>query len=182
MKVQRATIILASGVILGVGMAFPAAAQVNNEIVINIMRECAKVESPTSRLACYDNNIRASGYEGQRPVSPGQAAPIFEGGPPITAESPQGFGSEDVRSPNRFQAPSGSVDEIGARVTSVRQRQPGIYLVTLDGGAQWAFSQGVSRSFRPPRKGSMVEIKRAALGSFLMVIDGQGGVRVNRIK
>ena len=63
-----------------------------------------------------------------------------------------------------------------------RQREPGIYLVTIEDGAQWLFSEPVPRNFRPPRKGALVEIKRASLGSFLMVVDGQSAVRVRRVK
>ena len=34
---------------------------VADNIVLNIMRECARIDDPTARLACYDNNIRAAG-------------------------------------------------------------------------------------------------------------------------
>ena len=37
--------------------ALPATAQVSDQIVLNIMRECAKIDDATARLACYDNNI-----------------------------------------------------------------------------------------------------------------------------
>ena len=72
--------------------------------------------------------------------------------------------------------------QITARVTAAAQREPGIYLVTIDGDAQWLFSESVSRTFRPPVRGSSVEIQRGALGSFLMVIDGQQAVRVRRVR
>ena len=63
----------ASLVLAGAAAAFaaaPATAQVSDQIVVNIMRECAKIDDPTARLACYDNNIRAAG--GNPSSQPGQ--------------------------------------------------------------------------------------------------------------
>lgn len=183
MIAHRVAYFLAGGTLLG--MAASAQAQVPDEVVLNIMRECAKIDDPTARLACYDNNIRAGGFDGRAPVVPGQGAAPQGSGAPITGaspNSPEGFGREDVRTPQRFETPQGEVDQITARVASVRQRQPGIYLVTLEGGAEWVFSESVGQSFRPPSRGDSVQIERASLGSFLMMVDGQQGVRVRRLR
>jgi len=64
----------------------------------------------------------------------------------------------------------------------VRPREPGIYAVTLEDGAEWLFAEGVSSSYRVPRAGSVVEIERGALGSFLMSFDDQTPVPVRRIR
>jgi len=166
--------------------ALPASAQVSDEVTLNIMRECAKIDDPTSRLACYDNNIRAGGFDGRRPVVP-SAANRVQGGGAVNAEdsSPQGFGSASIKDESRFQSYSqrtGGVDEIEARITDVRRREPGVYLLTLEGGAQWLFSDSVSTDFGVPRKGDTVRLSRAALGSFLMRFDDQKSVRVRRVK
>lgn len=163
--------------------AAPAAAQVNDQIVLNIMRECAKIDDPTARLACYDNNIRSAG--GSPRSIPGQmAAP--GGGGAVVQQQPGGFGSDDLisRSPDRFDTdrPGRGPSEVNARVAQVREREPGVYLVTLDSGAQWLFSESTSRTYRPPRRGQTIEIQRGALGSYLMVVDRQQGVPVTRIR
>ena len=54
--------------------------------------------------------------------------------------------------------------------------------MTLSNGAQWLFTESVSGNYRAPRRGQTVEIQRGALGSYLMVVDRQQGVRVSRIK
>ncbi|MGZ5794451.1 MAG: hypothetical protein ACXWI4_07780, partial [Croceibacterium sp.] len=77
---------------------------------------------------------------------------------------------------------SGGPREISSHVAAVRERQPGIYLVTIDGGAQWLFSEGVSQTYTPPRKGDTVRIEHGALGSYMMVVGKQAGVKVTRIK
>lgn len=187
MIARRFAYLLASGTVMSLGMTFPATAQVPDDVVINIMRECAKIDDPTARLACYDNNIRSGGFDGRAPMVPGQGAAPQGGGAPIAGggaagNTPEGFGGESVRTEQRFETPAGQVDEITARVASVRQRQPGIYLVTLEGGAEWMFSESASRSYRPPRQGDSVRLTRAALGSFLMVVDGQQAMRVRRVR
>lgn len=180
MMAQRATF-LAAGAASLLLAGTPAVAQVNEGIVLNIMRECAKIDDPTARLACYDNNIRAAGGT-PRAVVPGQMPAPQGGGAPVAANTPQGFGSEDVRGPQRFATPSGQLQEITARVSSVRPREPGIYAFTLEGGAQWVFAEGVNSAYRVPRAGSTVEIDRGALGSFLMRFDNQQPVPVRRVR
>lgn len=181
---QRA-ILLFAGAAMAVS-ATPSLAQVSDAIVLNIMRECAKIDDPTARLACYDNNIRAAGAN-PRSV-PGQMARPNGGGAVASPNAPSGFGADDLRtqSPERFNqyGPSGSGGprEISTTVSDVRERQPGIYLVTLSSGAQWLFTEGVRSSFTPPRKGDTVRIEHGALGSYLMIVGHQQGVKVTRIK
>ena len=61
-------------------------------------------------------------------------------------------------------------------------RGPGIYAFTLEGGAQWQFSETVGSSYRVPRVGSTVEIERGSLGGFLMRFDRQQSVPVRRVR
>ena len=180
-----AAILLAGAAAVLIG-ASPAMAQVSDEVVLNIMRECAKIDDPTARLACYDNNVRAGGFDGRGPVVPGQGGRISGSGAPNAGGSgPGGFGSEDVKNPERFQSYEQrglGADEISARVASVRQRGPGIYLLTLEGGAEWIFTDTAPLSFRLPDRGDTVDISRAALGSFLLRFDEQRSIRVRRVR
>ena len=185
MKAHSATI-LAAGAATLVLPGIPAMAQVDDGIVVNIMRECAKIDDPTARLACYDNNIRAAGASPRAAVPGRMQAPQSSAGAPAASNTPQGFGAESVRAPQqqRVQAPSpsGQVDEISASIASITQRGPGIYAFTIEGGAQWQFAEGVSLSYRVPRVGSTVEIDRGALGGYLMRFDRQEPVPVRRVR
>lgn len=164
--------------------AAPAAAQVSDEIVLNILRNCAEIDDPTARLACYDNNIRAAGGQARNSVPGEMAVPSGGGGiaPARDTTGASGFGREDIRTPERFESRPGELDELRARVTAVSQQQRGIYLVTLEDGAQWLFTESVPFSYRPPRVGDRVTIDRASLGSFLMVVNSQPSVRVRRVQ
>ena len=191
MNGHRVAMLLAGGALMAAGSA--ASAQnpggVPDASVLNIMRECAKIDDPTARLACYDNNIRAGGFDGRAPSVPGQGGRINGGGAPNVGTAggygAQGFGAASVKTPARFESSEQrgeGPDSISARIAAVREREPGVYLVTLEGGAQWLFSDSVPSSFRAPRKGDTVDISHSALGSFLMRIDNQESVRVRRVK
>ena len=174
--------ILAAAAIAATATAVPATAQVSDEIVLNIMRECARIDDPTARLACYDNNIRNAGGNPRSSVPGAMARPQGGPGAPITGAGPQGFGQEDVRTPERFATPAGEVDEIRSRVAGVTQRAPGQYLIELEDGAQWLFVDTVDFSYSPPRRGSTIEIRRGAMDSFLMRFDNQESVRIRRVR
>ena len=179
MPAHRATILAAGAASLFLAGA-PAAAQIDQNTAVNILRECARIDDATARLACYDNNIRNVGGAARATV-PGQVQ-VQGGAAPVAANSPRGFGSEDVRVPERSSAPSETLQEINARITSVRPREPGIYAFTLEGGAEWLFAEGVSSGYRMPQAGSVVEIERGGLGSFLMRFDDQKPVPVRRVR
>lgn len=181
-------------------LSTPLHAQVADEVVLNIMRECGKIDDPTARLACYDNNIRQAGpttrasVPGRMQVPQGGSAPVaanspqnfgFESTrrsapPPPNASGPQGFGSDNIRTPERFA--SAGVQEIHPRVSAIRQREPGIYLVTMEDDTQWVFAESVSSNYRVPQVGSSVEIERGALGSYLLRFNNQSAVQVRRTR
>jgi hypothetical protein len=184
MIAHRATRLLAGSAALAVvamSFAVPATAQISDDVVLSIMRECARIDDPAARLGCYDNNIRSA--SAPRNTIPGQVR--VQGGTPapVTGNGAAGFGREDVRTPDRFNAaPNGEAVEIAARVRAVAERGPGIYMVTLEDGAEWLFTRGAGASYIPPRAGSTVEIQRGALGSFLLRFDNQEAVRVRRVR
>ena len=183
MTAPRATILAAgAATLLVTGM--PAAAQVDSGIVLNIMRECAKIDDPTARLACYDNNIRTNDTV-PRAAAPGRSAvPQASAGAPVAANTTQGFGAESVRVQQRPQSSAAAerLDGISSEITQISQRGPGLYAFTLKDGAQWQFSETVGSSYRAPRVGSTVEIERGSLGSFLMRFDKQQPVPVRRTR
>ena len=187
MTAHRATAaILSAAMLSAAALAIPAApaqAQVADDVVLNIMRECARIDDPSARLACYDNNIRSAGGTPRNTV-PGEVR-VQGGGAPVAGvpgvSGPTGFGREDVRTPDRFATPAGQLDEITGVIASIRQREPGIYVFTLEDGAEWVFNDTVDMSYNPPRRGSRVEIRRGDVGGYLMRFNNQVSVRVRRI-
>jgi hypothetical protein len=179
MFAHRATIMAAAAASLLASA--PAGAQVDQATAVNILRECARIDDASARLACYDNNIRNIGGTPRLSV-PGQMPVVQGGAAPVAATTARGFGAEDVRAPERFSAPTSQLQEINAQIASIRPREPGVYAFTLQDGAEWLFAESVSQGYRVPRAGSTVEIERGALGSFLMRFDDQNPVPVRRVR
>ncbi len=178
--VQRVSILAVAAASRAV-TAGPAAAQVDRNNVMNILIECEKIDDPTARLACYDNNMRQVGASARHPI-PGQVRGVTGGRAPVESQGPQGFGADDLRSADAGRFQPGGQDEINPTVRAVAPREPGIYMLTLEDGAQWVFAESVSASFRVPRPGETVEIERGALGSYLMHAGQQPPVPVRRVR
>ncbi|HEY9219426.1 MAG TPA: hypothetical protein VIO94_15365, partial [Phenylobacterium sp.] len=73
------------------------------------------------------------------------------------------------------------VDRISTVAKSAYQNAAGKWVVVLEDGAVWEQIDS-ERVPRKPRSGSKVEIRKAALGSFFMNLDGQRAVRARRAK
>ena len=180
MTAHRAAIIIAGTAALA-AISTPAMAQVDDGVVLNILRNCAQIDDPTARLACFDNNIRIAGAEPRNTV-PGRTR-VEGGAAPMSRSGATGFGREDVRTEDRFlAAPAGELAEIEAEVTNIRSIGPGLYEFALASGAVWRFSDGTPNNYIAPRVGTTVEISRASLGSFLMRYRNQRAVRVERVR
>ncbi|TIX50131.1 hypothetical protein [Alteraurantiacibacter aquimixticola] len=180
MIAHRAALFLAGAASLA-AISTPASAQVADDVVLNIMRECARIDDPSARLACYDNNIRTAGANPR--TIPGETVVQGSGavmsGPNTTGRA--GFGAEDIRGPERFELREGELQELTARVADVRQVGVGRYEITLEDGAVWRISDSVPQTYSVPRRGAEVEINRASLGSFLLRYRNQQSVRVERV-
>ena len=178
---QRGFLLAAASASLAVCTS-PALAQADQRTAINILVECSKIDDPTARLACYDNNITqaANSVPGIVPVPPrgvGGGAPVPQG------RGPQGFGAVSLRvQQERFTPVPSSAREIHPTVSSIREREPGVYLVELSDGAEWLFSESVSKAFVLPKPGDEIEIERGAMGGYLMRIDDQRAVGVRRVR
>ena len=164
----RATMVAVSGATLA-AVAAPAIAQEGDGAIRSQLRSCSQIAEVSSRVACYDVlSEDVGGAPAERAVA-----------------EPRGLGSEQVRQvqPTRTEpvAEHAERESIEATVTAAVQREPGIHLLTLEDGARWEFAEGVSPSYNPPRRGSTVEIRSAAMGSYLMRFQGQQAVRVRRI-
>jgi len=180
----RASLWLA-GAALTLLYSTPGAAQANDGNLLTSMRACARIDEATARLACYDGAMRASDAPSQA-SAPQAIEPPRNGAAPSSPPSPPvargGFGSEDIRAPQRSESRPAEQASLSSVVTGVSPREPGVYLLTLRDGAQWQFAESVNRSYRVPHRGDAVTIERAALGSFLLRYNNQAGVRVRRVR
>lgn len=164
--------------VAGLAWGAPAHARTDYEAVVRLMAECARIGEIGARVACYDKTMEAA-----RLIA---AAPAPETEPQVSTPAPvqrppSGFGGESLRKPKPVRE-ARSAEEMEARVLTARQTEPGMYLLTLEDGAQWRFVEAAPPSYQPPRAGSRIELRSGALGSFLMRFADQRSLRVQRVK
>lgn len=139
------------------------------------LARCAGVVAPDARLACYD---RLAGRSPDR-TTPTSAttttrAPTDTTAPvAASASDPQNFGL----TPAQLRTVPAGPAAIQARITKFIDRAGGA-LVILDNGQTWSITEADTDSRLGP--GEPVTIKRAALGSFLMVTRSKRSYHVRR--
>jgi hypothetical protein len=181
------------GVAAACATAGAAGAQSQDEAAFRaqMIARCGTIAKKSARNACYD---AANAGPVAPPAAAAAPAPALPAAPPMTAApasapvaaapaapaaaSQDAFGQEQLRVSRR---PERKVsDEIQARVAEASDGNSGYWLITLDSGARWRVQEHQS-DFRPPRPNDLVRIKRGALGGYLMAVDRQAFVRVERV-
>lgn len=71
------------------------------------------------------------------------------------------------------------VSHIAAKIATVRSLGYGKWQIGLDDGAQWMTTEAITAG--NPKAGQAIELRRAAMGSFMGKIDGGRAVRMKRI-
>ncbi|OBX19142.1 hypothetical protein A9995_08360 [Erythrobacter sp. QSSC1-22B] len=152
------------------------ASQVSSSDHIAELKACRGIAVEAQRLACFDRSVGA-----------------------IIAAADSGevkvVDREDVRETRRslfgFALPRlgifGSVDDeedismLTSSITGVRRLPRDTYIITIAEGSKWQVNNAPLR-LRPPEVGNSIVLKKASLGSFLIRIDGQIGVKGRRIE
>lgn len=137
---------------------------------------CRTITDKEARLACFDDAVaKLDTAIDRRDVVVVDREHIRQ-----TKKTLFGLSLPDL---NLFGGSGKDVDEISAIdgvVGGARMDENNAWIVQLEGGATWR--QIDSRPLAlSPRRGSKVVIRKAALGSYMMRVDGQPGIRVRRV-
>ncbi|WP_025821296.1 hypothetical protein [Shewanella marina] len=134
---------------------------------INSLQDCRQINDKLERLVCYDNLADA------QQVNPQAQATIVATPPAVVASKPENtFGV--------IPKPIEKVDKIELTISKVNKNPYGALRLYFENGQVW--KQTDTRSFRL-KSGDKVYIERAALGSFLLGIDGRNTtIRVKRVE
>ncbi|MGE5720872.1 MAG: hypothetical protein ACM3YM_00295 [Sphingomonadales bacterium] len=166
---------------IAVGAAAPAAAPSDTQPemppLVSQLIHCRSIAERDARLACFDDTAEKLDAATQkreivvidRDQIKKTKRTLF--GLPIP--NIDLFGSGKAR-------PEDEVDQIEGVIASATMNGDGGWNVRLEDGALWQQidSKPVALS---PRPGFKVVIKRALMGSFMMQIQGQPGIRVKRV-
>jgi hypothetical protein len=152
----------------GVGNSPPA-----SPAVVSAVSACRAIAEPGARLACFDRAAESL----DAAISRREVVAITRNEVRQTRRSLFGF---PVGKLPFFGGSDGEEErEITAKIASARALGYEKWRIRLDSGAVWDTIEDVDRN--SPAAGDSVRIRRAALGSYLLSIDGQRGVRARRV-
>lgn len=135
---------------------------------------CATIADDTARLACYD-----AAFGGPAPApAPAAAATAAPASSTSKAQQEFGLSEADKRAadPAQPEAPS----SITAKVADARKRPTGEWVVMLEDGQVWVQVESTTKAI--VKAGDEVTIRKAALGSYLLVSANRVAMRVRRAR
>lgn len=142
--------------------------------VLKTLTACRAIGDPTARLDCFD---KAAAAIDQAEAS-GQVVVIDRAQAQAARRQAFGFNLSALSILNRA-ATKGEVSTLNAVAASAYRNGEGKWVIVLEDGAHWRQIDDADLN-RSPHQGSVIRIRHASLGSFVMNIDGQPYIRVHR--
>jgi hypothetical protein len=156
------------------GGAFAAAPAPTRAPAVQAVVDCGKIADGPARLACYDKAVA----EMQAAEARGDLVTIDREQRRSVRRQAFGFSLPSLSLFDRGEKPE-EVDRVTDKVASVGHIGYGKLVIRLESGAVWRQIDD-NELGRPPHAGSTAEVRKAALGSFMMKLDGQPAIRVHR--
>lgn len=146
----------------------------SSEQAIDQLRACQAIAEPDARLACYDREVGAvvaATEQGTLQVVDRQD--IEE-----TRRGLFGFSLPRIR---LFGGEEDQLTELETTITDVRREGREGWVFTTAEGSVWRIAE-TKMGWRPPQEGQPVMLKRAAMNSYFIRVNGQIGVKGRRIE
>jgi len=150
------------------------------EIFTNLL-QCRSISDNAARLACFDQQVGAMEAASQRD----EVVVLDKSELNKTRKTLFGFsfpklpflggGDDDGDDKPKEEG----VTHIDAVIASVRSLGYGKWQIILEDGAQWMTTEAVTG--REPKPGQKIELKRAAMGSFMGKVEGGRAIRMKRV-
>lgn len=173
---MKSSLYLLCGALLTTGMIPAASAQTGApqpSPYATALESCQRITDDEQRLRCFDDSV-ARLLQAQRS---GELSLVGRSQAREARRSLFGFSVPKL--PFLGGGDEAGANELTATVQAVRSQPDGRYRVRLQDGAVWETVER-PRQGQEPRRGSTVRIRKAALGSYLMNIDGNRAVRARR--
>jgi hypothetical protein len=198
------TLALVAGGVAGVQSVF---AQRADSVRVDV-GDCAKLQSPDERLACYDRRVEAARQPARADASsPSAAAPVSAPNPSQPGSARAAESAPAAASPRPLEARAASISpapssgpldrralrrsadeppaadsrELVATVTELRQTVPNSWLITFDNGEVW--KQNFPERYAL-RTGQRVTLRPTKWGSsYRLSVEELGGfIQVERVR
>jgi hypothetical protein len=141
--------------------------------------DCRTLTDNAARLACYDTTAAAL----DQAEAKGDIVVVDREQVKEVRKQAFGFSLPSLNVFNRGEKAEreAPLDRITAKLTNAYRNSGGKWVMQLEDGAVWVQTDTEPLP-RGAKAGSTVEIRQAALGSFLVNVDGQRAIRANRSK
>lgn len=180
MKAHHAMIVALPLCLAATGTVAAERQQPRAEIFTDLLK-CREITEDQARLACYDRQVGAMDSAAQRD----EVVVLDKTELNKTRRTLFGFsfpklpflggGDEDEK---KEGAEADAMTQIEATIATAKNVGNGKWLITLEDGAEWMTTEAVT--YRDPKPGMTIEIKRASMGSFMIKIAGRA-VRAKRV-
>jgi hypothetical protein len=139
---------------------------------VQAVMDCRKITDDTQRLACFDtaSAVLAKAEQSGDVVSLDRAQ--------RNQVRHQAFGLT-LPSIELFDHGEGQLNDVKETLASAHQTAGGRWVFQMQDGQIWRQTDDEFLS-REPHGGSVIDIRRASLGSYMLSVDGQPGVRAHR--
>ena len=164
------------------GQAQAAATQQPRPEIFTNLLQCRTVTDNAARLACFDQQVGAMDAAAQRD----EVVVLDKSELNKTRKTLFGFsfpklpflgGGDDDDDDNKLKEEG--VSHMEAVIGSVRSLGYGKWQIGLEDGAQWMTTEAITG--REPKVGQKIELKRAAMGSFMGKVEGGRATRMKRV-
>jgi hypothetical protein len=175
------SVILVAGAVAAMGFSGPGEAASRVPAAIQALTDCRALADSAARLACYDKAAAgiadATAKKDIVVLDREEVRATRRGLFGFTLPRLPFFGG-DKGDKSSTDAAREEVEEIDTTVTAVRGFGYKYYRMTMEDGAVWVTTEAVEHD--TPHPGSKVHIKRAALGSYFLRIDGGRALKGKR--
>ena len=142
---------------------------------VNALGQCAGIADSAQRLACYDRAAPALVAASRS----GEVNVVDRGQLREARRSLFGFSMPKLPFFSGDQSAADTPDQIETTITSVRDLGYGKFRIGIaEGDAAW---QTTEESFRTPKAGQKIIIRRGPMGSYFLRINGNAGVKGMRV-
>lgn len=173
----RLPIAFAALMLAALTLAGPAAAQKAGDgraPILGKLADCRKIADNGQRLACFD----AVAAEMDVAEKKGDIVVVDREQARTVRRQAFGFHMPSITLFEKGEKAE-EVDSLTGTVKAARMTGAGKWVIELEDGAVWAQIDATEVPF-PPKSGDPVRIKKASMGSFLMIVKNQRAFRARR--
>ena len=177
MKLKMSAAVFSALFMVHAGIAAkPKASKAAESPFVRALTDCRSQAEDAARLRCYDAAAAAL----TEATTSGKVVVVDQEDVRKTRRSLFGFSLPKIPFFGGDDSANDQQEELTAKVASAGSIGFGKYRMKLEDGALWETTEGMM-TMSDPKPGDTVVIKRGPLGSYMIRIAGQRGVRAKRV-